>query len=136
MCLALNSEDPGPRPVPREQTYRTLQKLREESSRGRALVLELNEAVVGYALLISFWSNELGGEVCTIDELYVDPTKRRQGHGTKLFEELHTNCELWPSELVALALEVRPGNARAHALYERLGFKGETMLMKRPLARR
>jgi ribosomal protein S18 acetylase RimI-like enzyme len=121
--------------VPREQTYRTLQKLRDDPSRGRALALELDGTVVGYALLISFWSNELGGEICTVDELYVDPEKRGQGHGTSLLEGLPTNRELWPSEPVAVALEVRPGNARARALYERLGFKGETMLMKRPLAR-
>jgi hypothetical protein len=71
MCMALNSEDPGPAPVEPEQVRRTLAKLREQSNRGRAVVCDMDGRAVGYALLISFWSNELGGEVCNIDELFV-----------------------------------------------------------------
>ena len=56
-----------------------LAKLREEPNRGRAVICDVEGRTVGYALLISFWSNELGGEVCYIDELFVAPLYRGRG---------------------------------------------------------
>jgi ribosomal protein S18 acetylase RimI-like enzyme len=124
MSLDLYREDPAPRPVPAEQTRRTLERFRAEPSRGRALVLEGNGRPLGYALLASFWSNELGGEVCTVDELFVKPEARGQGHGRRLLEELlRGGGALWPGTPVAFDLEVTPGNGRARAFYESLGFR-------------
>jgi len=119
MCLSLYEEDPGPLKVVPSRMCETLMTLRREPWRGRAVVLELVDRVGGYALLISFWSNELGGEVCQIDELYVAPELRNRGYGTSLFNAIG---ELWPTRLVAIALGVTPGNADARRLYERLGF--------------
>ncbi len=82
MCLALNAEDPGPEPVPPAYTRRTLVALRESPWRGHAAVLEVDGQVCGYALVISFWSNELGGKVWVIDEIYVDPEHRGRGYAT------------------------------------------------------
>lgn len=79
---------------------------------GRAVVLESEGQVSGYALLTSFWSNEFGGEVCLVDELYVKPAARSQGHGTELPRGLMGENSLWPEQTVALALEVRPDNHR------------------------
>ena len=121
MFQALYREDPSPDPVPDEQLLRTLRALREEPVRGRAIVLESDGACVGYALLVTFWSNELGGEVANIDELYVAPDHRGRGAGTRLVEQL-SRGELWGRVPVAIDLEVTPENDRARALYERLGF--------------
>jgi hypothetical protein len=66
MCMALNAEDPGPNRVQLQHVRRTLAKLREEPNRGRAVVCDVESRTVGYALLISFWSNELGGESATL----------------------------------------------------------------------
>jgi ribosomal protein S18 acetylase RimI-like enzyme len=102
--------------------------------RGRALVCEVDGRPAGYALLISFWSNELGGEVCNIDELFVAPEYRGRGLATDLFTMLTANEQsLWPTKPAALALEVSPTNIRARALYERLGFHGNNLAMRRPL---
>ncbi len=134
MCMALNSEDPGPTPVRPEQVRRTLAKLREQPDRGRAVVCDMDYRAVGYALLISFWSNELGGEVCNIDELFVLSEYRGCGLATTLFQRLADPGEsLWRVRPAALALEVTPQNERAIALYERLGFSGRTLAMRRPL---
>ena len=133
MCLALNAEDPGPAPVPASQVLQTLAELRVHPARGRALVCETEGSVTAYALLISFWYNELGGEVCTIDELFVLPEYRGRGVSTSLFEKLiQGDQSLWPGRPAALALEVSPRN-RARALYERLGFEGENLALRRPL---
>jgi GNAT superfamily N-acetyltransferase len=133
LCIALNAEDPGPHPVPAENMRRTLHELRHAPVRGRAVVLELDSQVRGYALLISFWSNELGGEVCTIDELYVEPEHRGCGHATRLLQCLSARSEPWLASIVALALEATPGNVRLRRFYERLGFRAGNVAMQRRL---
>src|SRR5262245_41284059 len=133
MCVSLNAEDPGPEPVPSDNVRRTLRALRETPTRGRAVVLEIDGRVSGYALLISFWSNELGGEVCVIDELYVEPEQRGKRHATRLLEALAARREPWVEDAVALALETTPDNVRARRLYERVGFRGRNLSMRRRL---
>lgn len=123
MSRELYAEDPSPMPVPEHHTRQTLSVLRADSARGRAIVLQLNRAIAGYALLISFWSNELGGEIVVIDELYVRPPYRNQGYARALLTALAGTNTLWPRATVALELEVTPENKRAASLYTRLGFK-------------
>ena len=129
MCIALNAEDPGPHPVPAQNMSRTLHELRQTPVRGRAVVLEVDGRIGGYALLVSFWSNELGGEVCTLDELYVEPEHRGSGHATRLLECLSARSAPELESIVALALEVTPGNARARRFYERIGFRAANVAL-------
>jgi len=131
MYLGLYREDPGPLPSDARHMGGTLATLRREPWRGRAVVLDVGQRVVGYALLIAFWSNELGGEVCEVDELFVTGDFRGRGHGTALFEAIERG-EVWPVPVVAVALGITPGNARARRLYERLGFAavGVSMVKK------
>lgn len=133
MCRELNREDPGPRPVPDAHVEATLHALRRQPVRGVPLVLEIDGKAMGYALLISFWSNELGGEICNIDELYVAPAARGQGHASSLMRGLVNGSPLWPGKPVAIQLEVTPGNSKARALYSKLGFldaRNTTMRIK------
>jgi GNAT superfamily N-acetyltransferase len=138
LSLRLYEEDPAERPVSRESVRRTLEALRAEPVRGRVLACEASEGsgdgrVVGYAILVAFWSNELGGETCEIDELFVEGPWRGRGLATELLERLQEDRALWPGRPVALCLQVTPDNARARALYERLGFRvrKNTMLVRR-----
>jgi ribosomal protein S18 acetylase RimI-like enzyme len=137
LSLALYVEDPATDPVPAEHTRRTLEALRAQPARGQVVVLAGTGggAVCGFALLVSVWSNELGGEVCTIDELYVAPSARGGGHGSALLEALARAAPPCPPDAVALALEVTPDNGRARALYERLGFRGKNLHLRRRLTR-
>ena len=124
LAAALYAEDPSPVAGAAGHMPQTLRALRAAPQRGRALACERAGTVVGYALLIAYWSNELGGEITTIDELYVAPEARGQGLGTALIEQVSVgrHCTAPP---VALMLEVTPDNARAQALYARLGFSGK-----------
>jgi predicted GNAT family acetyltransferase len=76
--------------------------------------------IVGYAILIYFWSNEFGGTVIDIDELCISREHRGKGLATNFFSWLETSplgrCAGW-------SLQVSHANSGAAKLYERLGFK-------------
>ena len=133
MCLRLYAEDAGLTPVRAENMRGTLEALRREPRRGQAVALEIEGRILGYALLIPYWSNEFGGDVCAIDELFIVPEGRSRGHGRSLFDAI-ARGELWPTPIVAMALGVTPGNSRARKLYERLGFAeiGVSMVRRLP----
>jgi GNAT superfamily N-acetyltransferase len=128
----LYEEDPAERPVPEEHFRRTLLELEEHPERGTILMMHKDRQIVGYAVLINFWSNECGGNILTIDELYVARPMRGQGLGADFVR--HVIKTKW-NDFVALRLEVTPANARARRLYERLGFsslKNETLQLRLP----
>ncbi|HXS17016.1 MAG TPA: GNAT family N-acetyltransferase [Polyangiaceae bacterium] len=125
MCLELYAEDPGVRPVDAADVRRTLETLSAEPARGSAVVLDADGHCAGYALLVSFWSNELGGEICVIDELYVEPAARGNGHATELLRALSSGVGPVQRRVVALELESTPSNQRARSLYLRVGFKAK-----------
>jgi GNAT superfamily N-acetyltransferase len=92
--------------------------------------LELERQLSGYALLIAFWSNELGGNICEVDELFVAPEHRSQGCGSSLFEAI-AHGVLWSAPIVGIALGVTRDNVRARRPYERLGFAAVGVAMVR-----
>jgi GNAT superfamily N-acetyltransferase len=125
MNECLNVEDPSETvPFDRANIRRTLAELRKHPIRGTVAVLELGGRLCGYALLISFWSNEYGGEICAIDELYVEQGFRRRGLATQLIQELaRGDSRLWPRRPAMIMIEAYRSNSRAKALYEKLGFE-------------
>lgn len=126
LSLALFTEDPSPEVITEESVRRTLERFRAEPLRGEVMVLDVDGRIAGYVFLPRYWSNELGGEICIVDELYVEAASRNRGHASELLRTLRGNA-------VALELEVTPKNIHARALYERLGFrmKKNTVLRKR-----
>jgi ribosomal protein S18 acetylase RimI-like enzyme len=104
-----------------EKITHTLHQLQTYPETGTILVFETSQSVVvGYSILINFWSNEYGGNILVIDELYLSPDWRGQGIGSAFFEFLiRTRFNNW----VGLELEVLPYNAQALRLYEKIGFQ-------------
>jgi GNAT superfamily N-acetyltransferase len=94
--------------------------------------LEIQNQLSGYALLIAYWSNEFGGDICAVDELFIVPEHRSQGYGKSLFADI-AQGDLWPAPIGAIAVGVTPGNVRARRLYERLGFAAVGFSMVRRL---
>jgi ribosomal protein S18 acetylase RimI-like enzyme len=128
----LYKEDSAERPVSEEHFSRTLAELEQHPERGTILAIQKDDQLVGYGILVNFWSNELGGNILTIDELYVAKEMRGQGIGADFVRHLIANKL---HDFVALRLEVTPANARARRLYERLGFsahKNETLQLRLP----
>lgn len=125
MNECLNVEDPSEKiPFDRVRIQRTLAEVTMNPIRGAIAVLELGGRPCGYALLMSFWSNEFGGEICAIDELYVERAFRGHGLATQLIQALASgNSPIWPRRAVMITVETYRSNLRAKALYQRLGFE-------------
>lgn len=125
LCENLYAEDPADNPhAPKPVIAVTLTELFRNPQRGKAVVLQHGEVIGGFALLVAFWSNEFGGEIVIVDELYVVPACRRQGHATQLFSTLRTPGNLlWPNPPAAIFLEAHATNSHAQRFYKNLGFK-------------
>ena len=90
----------------------------------------MGDRLAGYALLLPFSSNEQGGEICEVNELYVRAERRGEGLGSALFAAIDAGSF---GAFAGVALGVAPANARARRLYERLGFRavGTTIFRRR-----
>lgn len=120
-CLVeeLYLTDTGPHAViPQVQlTYRAL---KARPKKGRILVFERADRLVGYAIIVFFWSNEFGGDLIDIDEILVTKTARGKGVATAFFKWL---VEQYKGQVLGWSLQVKPSNKRAFKLYERMGFR-------------
>jgi GNAT superfamily N-acetyltransferase len=132
MMRQLYKEDPaGPGNAPTETGFEnTVRILLQNPERGRIVLMIDENLVQGYAILIPYWSNEFGGTILFVDELFVKPQARGRGIGRRFFEFVRTQK---PFDAVACALEVSPKNDRARRFYESTGFapRGHTMMVSR-----
>lgn len=119
MIMGLYTEDAGGLPMTPEKIDRTIDYLTKNPQIGAIFMLKIDQISVGYSILIYYWSNEHGGIVVVLDELYVLPHYRRQGIATKYINSLERSRH---NDAVAFELEVWPDNDQAKRLYQRLGF--------------
>lgn len=119
MVLALYAEDVYGEPMSSDKIQRTVQELERHPQKGQIILFWLAEAVVGYAIIIYFWSNEYGGNIATLDEFYVKPEWRGKGIGTAFLSHLAATED---TSVKGIQLEVTPSNERALAYYLRQGF--------------
>ncbi len=117
---ALYRKDPGGKPISGEYIDRTLRELPLHPERGSILVFDKEGVIMGYSILVNYWSNEYGGNILLLDELYISPDFRGTGIGTAYIQYL---IESRFNNSVAIKLEVTPTNVKAGKLYERIGFK-------------
>lgn len=116
---SLYNEDPGIKLMTEDKIRNTFDKLRLTPELGTILVIETDNNIAGYSILINFWSNEFGGNILFIDELYIKKEFRGQGIGTNFIKHLKDTKY---NNAVALQLHVTPNNPGARKLYESLGF--------------
>ncbi len=120
MVLALYAGDAYGRPMTAEQVRRTVAELTAHPHKGRIEIIEVDGAVAGYAIVVSFWSNEHGGTVAILDELFVKARWRGRGFGSAFLDHL---AAMAADGVRGVLLEVAPANAGALALYLRHGFR-------------
>jgi ribosomal protein S18 acetylase RimI-like enzyme len=119
MIQAFYEEDMSGKRKAKEQVYKSLEAFEKHPDYGSVTVFTAEEIIVGYCIIVHFYSNEYGGMMLYIDELYVVPEYRGKGIATDFIRQLRGNNEI---DCVAMKLEVLPYNTKAFKLYERLGF--------------
>ncbi len=98
----------------------TYAALREKPDKGRLLVFDRGGNIVGYTILIFFWSNEFAGDIIDIDEILVTEAARGTGVAHAFFRWLKSE---YKESAVGWSLQVRPVNKRAAKLYQSVGFR-------------
>lgn len=104
-------------PIPEEYRENTFDELIRSDVYAECYIFEENGSAAGYALTAKTYSQEAGGLVIWLEELYVRPEYRSHGIGKQFFEYL-TNLHA-----ARFRLEVEPDNLRAVKLYDKLGFE-------------
>ena len=119
MMVALYEEDASGYVSP-DNFRHTVESLLRMPERGRIVVFDLPGApAIGYAICIPYWSNEFGGSVVEVDELFVRPGFRGRGIGRAFFAWIDRTR---PFDAIAIELEVTPDNHRAQEFYRAMGF--------------
>lgn len=120
MMAELYVEDPpAAGQTTREQFLRTIERLLKQPACGSILLLQVDGKNCGYAILVPYWSNEYGGTLLFLDELFVKLDYRNRGIGTAFLKRLKQDC---PPDTIRICLEVSDRNAKARRLYQSLGF--------------
>ena len=120
MMHALYIEDPVNELITDKKIAKTFKELRRNPCKGKIIIFEKDNVIIGYSVLIFYWSNEYGGDILHIDELYVKPEYRERGAATCFFKHI---AKTYRDKIVAVQLEVSSSNTRAMNYYLKLGFK-------------
>lgn len=119
MIFSLYKEDPEGESMDTDKINRTIEVLQQHPEKGSIIMFLLDKVVVGYSIIINYWSNEYGEDILHIDELYVKEEYRGRGYSTSFFRYILGR----DSAYKAVMLEVTPSNKRVIKYYKSLGFK-------------
>ncbi|MCD7872414.1 MAG: GNAT family N-acetyltransferase [Clostridiales bacterium] len=104
--------------IPAEYIEKTFTELMRSDEYVQCFILEAENKTAGYALLSKTFSQECGGYVIWIEELFILKQFRGMGLGSEFFSFIEKNIPA-----ARYRLEAEPENKRAIRLYERRGFK-------------
>lgn len=121
MILALYEEDPVGMAMDLRKIRATLDHCGAHPEKIRLVTIWHEDELAGYSLVIFFWSNEFGGDILCLDELYIKKAYRRLGIASRFMQDLP---QLFPGG-AAISLEVTPTNEIAKTFYKHLGFENK-----------
>lgn len=105
-------------PIPASHAERTFDEMMRSDCHAAGYLFEHEGRPAGYALLAKTFSQEAGGLVVWIEELYVMPECRGLGLGRAFLDFVRRELPA-----ARYRLEVERKHVRAVALYEREGFR-------------
>ncbi|MDH5828577.1 GNAT family N-acetyltransferase [Sphingobacterium faecium] len=92
----------------------------KDKNLGQSWLIKENDLVLGYIIVVYFFSFEFKGRVALLDELYISADARGKGLGKKAVQFIKEYVQEVGCKLVLL--EVEPHNLPAQKLYENQGF--------------
>ena len=107
-------------PIPDAYFERTADEALRSDTYAEIYLFEYEGETAGYGLTAKTFSQEAGGYVWWIEEVYIREQFRSRGLGREFFQYLERSKG---QEAARLRLEVEAGNTRAVSLYERLGYE-------------
>ena len=105
-------------PVPKSHFEATFDELMDSSPFTGAYILECENEIAGYGLIARTYSQEAGGIVIWIEEIYVKAEFRSKGLGSEFIKYVKENI---PAK--RYRLETEPDNIKAQELYKRHRFE-------------
>ena len=105
--------------IPEEHFDRCFDEMLRSDVYAAAWLFRDGDTVCGYGQIARTYSQEAGGSVVWIEELYVLPEYRSMGFGSAFFDLL---ARTYP-DTARFRLEVEEENTGAVRLYERRGFR-------------
>jgi len=106
--------------IPEENIIKTFDELMSDSPYLHGYICEYNGETAGYVLLTLTYSNEAGGHVLWVDEVYILPEYQSNGLGSEIFAFIENK---YKDNVARIRLDVEEENDRAIKLYQKLGFK-------------
>ena len=105
--------------IPKENYAKTLDEAEKGSPYLDVFRLQHDLSIAGYALTAYTYSNEAGGNVAWIEEIYVCPEFRSKGLGREFINYIKKEY----GDFARIRLEVEQSNDGATRLYKREGFE-------------
>lgn len=118
LASAFYDSDAVLHPVPIENIENTFNELIKRDTYAECYLCEEDKKAIGFLLVAKTFSQESGGMVTWVEELYLEKEYRGGGRGTQMLDFIHTH---FPSS--RFRLEAEPDNEKAIRLYKRLGYK-------------
>lgn len=119
MAKAFYQTDAVMAPIPEQHFSDCFAEMLRSDVYAAAWIFELDGVTAGYAQAARTYSQEAGGMVIWVEELYVKPGYRGKGLGSSFFAQLEKD---YPGT-VRYRLEVEKENEGAVRLYERRGYR-------------
>lgn len=105
-------------PVPMQNIENTFRELMERDTYVECWLCEEADEAIGFLLVAKTFSQESGGMVTWIEELYLKEAYRGAGRGKEMMAFIEKQ---FPAS--RFRLEAEPDNGKAISLYKRLGFR-------------
>lgn len=120
LCKEFYTSDAVLHPVPESYHKATFDELMRSQDYAEGYLFEVEGKTAGYALLSKTFSQEVGGLVVWLEELYIRNAFQGKGLGSAFLAYLEENR---PTQVKRFRLEVEPDNTGAVSLYKRKGYE-------------
>lgn len=111
--------------IPKENYTTTFEYILKDDPYVDGYMIEYNNETVGYCIFSITYSNEVGGYVVWLEELFIEEKHQGKGLGKNVMLEID---KLFEPEMNAFRLEISPQNKKLINFYGRFGYETRTYL--------